>query len=214
MKDLIIVGGGGMARKIIAKLRKINRLNPVWTIKGVLDDNPHCLDGLSLEVPWIDSIKDYQPQEGDHFVLGVSDPRLKEVLAKIMKAKGVHFETLLGPEVDLGDHVTFGEGCIIFTPHVIDSGAAFGDFVTVMGATISFDAVIGDYCTLTGFANTTTATLGKRVYVGSHAVVLEGLNVGDDAYIGAGSIVLHDVAPGDRVFGVPARCVGKIPPKP
>ncbi|MFB0958070.1 MAG: sugar O-acyltransferase [Clostridiaceae bacterium] len=209
MKDLIIVGGGGMARKIIAKVKKINQHAPTWNILGMLDDNPHSMDGVRCDYAVIGSIKDYIPRTSDHFVMGVSDPCLKEKLAGIMKAKGVTFETLIGPEADLGDDVTFGEGCIIFTPHVIDSGATFGDFVTVMASTISFDAQIGDFCTLTGFANTTTATLGKRVYVGSHAVILENLTVGDDSHIGAGSIVVKDVPERVKVFGVPARIIEK-----
>lgn len=209
MKDLLIVGGGGMARKIIAKVKKINAKEPTWNILGMLDDNPDSMAGVLCDYSVVGSIKDYEPQATDHFVMGVSDPNLKEKLAGIMKAKGVRFETLIGPEADIGDHVTFGEGCIIFTPHVIDSGAVFGDFVTVMGSTVSFDASIGDYSTLTGFANTTTATLGKRVYVGSHAVILEGLTVGDDAHIGAGSIVARDVPASVKVFGVPARIIEK-----
>ena len=209
MKDLLIVGGGGMARKIIAKVKKINSKQPTWNILGMLDDNPNAMQGVNCDYSIIDSVKDYHPKPTDHFVMGVSDPNLKEVLAGVMKAKGVHFETLIGPEADIGDYVTFGEGCIIFTPHVIDSGATFGDFVTVMGSTVSFDAQIGDYSTITGFANTTTAHLGKRVYVGSHAVILEGLTIGDDAYIGAGSVVLRDVPNNVKVFGVPARTVGE-----
>ena len=207
MKDLIIVGGGGMARKIVAKLKKLNLPEPIWNVIGMLDDDPAAQTLNKTEVKIIGTIKDYEPKSSDHFVMGVSDPYLKESLADIMIQKGVTFETLIGPEADLGDDVSFGEGCIIFTPHVIDSGATFGNFVTVMGSTVSFDAVVGDYSTLTGFANTTTATIGKRVFVGSHAVILEGLNIGDDAYIGTGSIVLKDVPAGAKVFGVPARIV-------
>lgn len=209
MKDLIIVGGGGMARKIAAKLKKINKSEPVWNVLGMLDDDPEAEAKNRTDLPVIGTVKDYEPKDTDHFVMGVSDPGLKEKLAGVMKAKGAAFETLVDPHADLGDDVTFGEGCIIFTPHVIDSGATFGDFVTVMGSTISFDAEIGDFSTITGFANTTTATLGRRVYVGSHAVILEGLHIGDDAFIGTGSIVLKDVPAGAKVFGVPARVVDK-----
>lgn len=209
MRNLLIVGGGGMARKIIAKVKKINAIEPTWNIIGMLDDNLHSMDGIVCDYSVVDTIKGYQPKPDDHFVMGVSDPQLKQTLSRVMKAKGAQFETLIDPRADLGDNVTFGEGCIIFSPHVIDSGATFGDFVTVMGSTISFDAQIGDFCTITGFANTTTAHLGKRVYVGSHAVILEGLNVGDDAYIGAGSIVINDVEPNTKVFGVPARVIAR-----
>lgn len=201
MTELIIVGAGGMARKILHKLRQINEQEERYVVLGCLDDHPI----EDAKVPYLGSITDHDIKEGVRYVMGVSDPKTKEQLAKILKDKGAQFETLIDPRADLGDDVSFGEGCIIFTPHIIDCGASFGDFVTVMGSTISFDASIGDFCTITGFANTTTAKLGKRVYVGSHAVILEGLSIGDDAHIGAGSIVIKDVEAEAQIFGVPAR---------
>lgn len=210
VKDLIIVGGGGMARKIVAKLKKINQINPTWNLLGLLDDNLNALSGIKIDTTIISTISEYIPKDTDHFVMGVSDPHLKERLSIIMKKKGVKFETLIDPHADLGDNVTIGEGCIVFTPHVIDSGAIIGDFVTIMGSTISFDGVIGDFSTITGFANTTTSIIGKRVYVGSHAVILDKVNVGDDSYIGTGSIVLKDVPSKVKVFGSPARIIENL----
>jgi len=37
------------------------------------------------------------------------------------------------------------------------------------------------------------------------------LKIGDGAMTGAGSVVTRDVAPGDRVAGVPARSLAKKP---
>jgi acetyltransferase-like isoleucine patch superfamily enzyme len=52
--------------------------------------------------------------------------------------------------------------------------------------------------------------LGKRVYVGTGAVIKNGtptqpIVIGDDAVIGAGACVTKSVAPGLTVVGVPAR---------
>ena len=41
--------------------------------------------------------------------------------------------------------------------------------------------------------------------VGANAVVLEGVEVGDNAVVGAGAVVTKDVAPNAVVAGVPAR---------
>ena len=67
-------------------------------------------------------------------------------------------------------------------------------------------AVIGDYSTTLGFANIPNAKIGKRVYIGSHAVVL-GSSVGDDAEVCVGSIVIRKVKAGTKVFGNPAKRV-------
>jgi acetyltransferase-like isoleucine patch superfamily enzyme len=48
-------------------------------------------------------------------------------------------------------------------------------------------------------------TIGKRVWLGANAVVLDGVTIGDDAVIAAGAVVRNDVAGGALVGGVPAR---------
>lgn len=47
--------------------------------------------------------------------------------------------------------------------------------------------------------------VGDRVSIGSGAVILGGLSIGNDALIGAGAVVTRDVEPGAVVAGVPAR---------
>ena len=51
-------------------------------------------------------------------------------------------------------------------------------------------------------------TLVKRgASIGSGAVILCGVTIGEQARIGAGAVVLNDVPPGAVVVGVPARAI-------
>jgi UDP-2-acetamido-3-amino-2,3-dideoxy-glucuronate N-acetyltransferase len=45
----------------------------------------------------------------------------------------------------------------------------------------------------------------RRATLGSGAVILGGVTVGEGATVGAGAVVTRDVAPGEVVAGVPAR---------
>jgi acetyltransferase-like isoleucine patch superfamily enzyme len=80
-----------------------------------------------------------------------------------------------------------------------------------LDCTIGHDVNIGDYTTIapgvhiSGFIN-----IGKRVYIGTGAVFVNGtesspLVVGDDSIIGAGACITKEVPPGITVAGVPAR---------
>lgn len=51
--------------------------------------------------------------------------------------------------------------------------------------------------------------IGDDVWIGSHAVILMGVNIGDGAVVAAGSVVREDVAPYQIVGGVPARIIGE-----
>jgi virginiamycin A acetyltransferase len=46
--------------------------------------------------------------------------------------------------------------------------------------------------------------IGSDVWIGAHAIVLQGVNVGDGAVIGSGAVVRADVPPFTIVGGVPA----------
>ena len=208
MKDLIIVGAGGLARKLFVCLRRLNTDNQ-WNIKGFIDDNAHALDGKRCDLNIIGTIKDWQPKENEVFAMGVADPHIKQILAEKLKKRGARFETIVSPDVIMGDYVEIGEGSVVMTPYNVESEAKIGRFVTLLGSTIALDGVLGDYSTSTGFVNLTCAKIGRGVYIGSHAVILEHVTVGDGAVIGAGSIVTRDIPPFSLAYGTPARVKGE-----
>jgi acetyltransferase-like isoleucine patch superfamily enzyme len=57
-------------------------------------------------------------------------------------------------------------------------------------------------------------TIGNHVWVGSRAMILPGVTVGEGAVVGAGAVVTSDVAPYSVVAGVPARPIGTRTVKP
>jgi serine O-acetyltransferase len=56
-------------------------------------------------------------------------------------------------------------------------------------------------------------TIGHDVVIGSGAIVLGAIQVGDGAKIGSGSVVVKDVPAGATVVGVPARVAESRQPK-
>jgi acetyltransferase-like isoleucine patch superfamily enzyme len=46
--------------------------------------------------------------------------------------------------------------------------------------------------------------------IGSGAIIMCGVTVGERAMVGAGAVVTHDVEPGAIVYGVPAKAQGSL----
>ena len=56
-----------------------------------------------------------------------------------------------------------------------------------------------------GYESGKPIRIGRNVWIGSGAILLPGITVGDDAIIGAGSVVTRHVPAGVTVVGNPAR---------
>jgi acetyltransferase-like isoleucine patch superfamily enzyme len=82
--------------------------------------------------------------------------------------------------------------------------------------TLSWDVQIldNDFHAITVDGRTRPATapviIGDRVWIGTRAVILKGVEIGNGAVVAAGSMVSRDVPPGTIVAGMPARVVGKV----
>lgn len=85
----------------------------------------------------------------------------------------------------------------------IGAGANIGPFVNI---------VVHDASLLrsTGFARIARVDIGKRVVVGTGAIILPGTRIGDDCIVAAGAVVRGDVEPGSVVVGNPAKVVSRV----
>lgn len=52
--------------------------------------------------------------------------------------------------------------------------------------------------------------IGKNVWIGSNATVLQGVTVGENSVVAAGAVVTKDVPANSIVGGVPAKLIKKI----
>ena len=105
--------------------------------------------------------------------------------------------------VKIGKNTTIGHGAIIHACTIGD-GCLIGHQVVI--ATLNHDPSPETRASMTP----KKVTLGKNVWVGSHATILPGVNVGDGSIIAAGAVVTKDVPPGCVAAGVPARVIKRL----
>lgn len=213
MQDIIIVCAGNYAREIHSVIMRSNRIadeehvERPYNLLGFIDDHPDALDGTGIEEPILGSIVDWHPKGNERYAMGTGNPTGKVKLANMLKARGCIFVPIIAPTAIIPSDLVMGEGCVI-EAYRIGYGVVLGDFVNVNGSMLMSGARIDDFSTTTGFAVVENASVGKRVYIGSHAVITDGITIGDDVKVSVGSIVTKDVSSGMTVFGVPAETVG------
>ena len=82
------------------------------------------------------------------------------------------------------------------------------------GCTVSWDVQIldNDFHAITTDGTTRPSTgpitIGDRVWIGTRALILKGVTIGDGAVVAAGAVVTRDVPPGAIVGGMPAKVIG------
>jgi acetyltransferase-like isoleucine patch superfamily enzyme len=64
-----------------------------------------------------------------------------------------------------------------------------------------------DSHTLKGSNKTAPICIGNHVWIGTKAIILKGVTIGDNAVIAAGAVVTHDIPAGCLAAGVPAKVI-------
>ncbi len=123
--------------------------------------------------------------------------------------------TRVGPFVEIQKGVRVGENCKISSHSFLCEGVELGNFVFIgHGVMFTNDRRPGA-CnadgSLKGEGDWTLeyTWIEDFVSIGSGAVILPGLRIGEHASVGAGAVVTRDVAPHTIVAGNPARVMKK-----
>ena len=142
--------------------------------------------------------------------------------------------TTLGERVIVGDQACVRERCAIGDDVVIGRGSLVENDTTIGALTkIQAHAYVTAYSTLEehvfiapcvittndNFMGRTEKrhelvkgpTIRRGARVGGGAVLLPGIEIGEEAFVGAGAVVLGDVPPRAVVVGSPARQIREVP---
>jgi acetyltransferase-like isoleucine patch superfamily enzyme len=121
---------------------------------------------------------------------------------------GVFFKCVLrDARLTIGDHVFIGTGSELDVANSVSIGdhtlIAPGVFITDHGHNTDRAHRLDEQGSYTA-----AVVVGSDVWLGTRAVILPGVRIGNGAVVGAGSVVTTEVPPYAIVAGVPARQIG------
>jgi len=124
-------------------------------------------------------------------------------------------ETKVGAFVEIQKNASIGKRCKISSHTFICEGVAIEDEVFV-GHGVMFINDKMPRATTDGNLQTESdwsvvgTTVKKGASIGSGAVIMCGISIGEKAMIGAGAVVTKDVGAGEVIAGVPGRKIGTL----
>ena len=206
MKNLIIIGAGGMGRTLFSNALESVGYGEKFVVKGFIDDNLHALDGFPNYPPIIDTIKDYVPQKDDVFVSSIGGTARRPCMEEII-SRGGEFMELIHQTARIYTNAQLGKGNFIGAYTVIGNDAVVGDYNMIQSYTvIGHDAKIGNWNRIdTHVTCVGGIVIEDEVNIHTSAVISHNVRVESGAHVGALSFVIRKVKAGTTVMGIPAK---------
>ena len=207
MKNLIIIGAGGMGRQVSLFAKSCVGYRKNYIVKGYLDDNPQAMEGYKDFPPVIGTVDGYEIQPDDIFFSAIGDVSVKKRCIKKILDRGGDFITLIHPTALISEGTKIGKGCMIGSLVGIGTETTIGDFCLIQSkAIIGHDVRVGNFaridCNVVLIAGVNVA---DDVCIHTSAVVNHNVNLGEGSTVGAMSFVIRNVKPGQTVYGNPAK---------
>ena len=209
MKNLVIIGAGGVGRETALIVQQINQLDDTWNLVGFVDDNLDnfwkVINGYSV-IGGIDTLE--LLDEDYYVVIAIANYKVKKSIVERLKGK-FRFATIVHPKVWIHDFMTLGEGSIIYEGAILTSNIEIGNHVIICPKCgVGHDSKVKDYVSLLWNVNVSGNDLIEEgVLMGTGSTVIQGKTIGKGATIGAGAVVVDNVDPFSTAVGVPAKVI-------
>jgi len=136
-------------------------------------------------------------------------------------------DAIVGDQACVRERARIGAGTVVGRGALVDNDVTVGARVRIQSMVyLTAQSAVEDDVFLGPFAMTTNdhtmarhapgqalrgATIRRAARIGGAAVLVPGIEVGEEAFVAAGAVVTNDVAARGVVMGVPARLVRRVP---
>ena len=195
MKDIVIIGAGGIGREVAWIIEEINEVNPTWNIVGFVDENREMhnkdLNGYKV-LGGIEAL--YKLEVKPYVVVAIANCEVKKNIVARLEEK-YKFATVIYPTVKVSKYIEIGKGSIIYPGVILTVNTRIGNHVIISGnCGIGHDTVIGDYSSvLWGSCFSGYDVVGSACFIGVGTKVTQGIEFSDGCRVYTGSIITKGI---------------------
>lgn len=210
MKELYVIGAGGLGRETMYSAMSINNNSKIWHIQGFIDDSVEV--GATINNFKVVGNMDYllRINYPIDVIIAIAKPHVRKRIADGLSLKSnINFPNIIDPTVYKSDLVNLGKGSIILTKCILTVNIILEDFVILnSGCIVGHDAKVKEFTTIYPGTNVSgNVTINPYTEVGSGAVILQGIEIGKNTKIGAGAVVIDSIEDNVTAVGIPAKVV-------
>ena len=211
MRDIVIIGSGGLAREVRWLIEECNKQDKRWNILGWITNEPQDTMIAGLPVMGDDEWLISYEKPIDAVVSIGSGVIRRKIVESYRRNPNIVYPNIIAPNVSMSNSVKMGYGNIITFQGVFTVDIQIGNFlISNIASTVGHDCRIHDYVTLfPGVHISGDVSLGECVSIGTGANILQGLSIGDNTFIGAGAAVVRNIPANCTAVGVPAKPLEK-----
>lgn len=209
MKDIVIIGAGGLGREILGLIQSANRKEPRWNVKGFYDDGTEC-GNLIHGLPVLGKVKDLSlQQESLDVAIAIGDSNTRRKVYDRLNKQHLSFPAIISPDAIILDEVSvsIGNGVLCCAGTILTCDIAIGAFTLLnLCCTVGHDTEISPFCSFMPSVNISGETrIGSEVYMGTNSSIINRTSIGANTTIGAGAVVTKDLPANCVAVGCPAK---------
>lgn len=195
MKDILIIGAGGIGRETAWIIEEINEVKPTWNLLGYIDENSEIhgkeLNGYKV-LGGLEVLE--KLEEKPYVVVAIANCSVKKSIVTKLGEK-YNFATIIYPTVRISNSIEIAQGTIIYPGVTLTVNTKVGNHVLISGnCGIGHDTVIGDYSSVLWGSNFSGYdTVGESCFIGVGSKVIQGIDISKENKISAGITVIEDV---------------------
>ncbi|MDM0536830.1 acetyltransferase [Clostridium perfringens] len=208
MKNLIIIGAGGVGKETAWIVEQINMKKETYNILGFIDDNEELWNKFINGYKVLGRLDYLLENEIEcEIVIAIANYKVKRSIVNKLKNKGFKYSTLIHPSLNICSSVKIGEGNIIYEGVIISPNVSIGNHVIISPKSgIGHDSIIKDYVSvLWNVSVSGNSLIEEGVLLGSGSTIIQNLKIEREAIVGAGAVVINNICNNRIVVGVPAR---------
>lgn len=212
IKDLVIIGAGGVGRETAQLIEDINNRSREWNLLGFIDDNisihGNVINGYKV-IGDVDYLNSYNKPV--YAVCSISNSQIKKSIIEKLKNDYISYTVLIHPTAVISKHSNIGHDVIIQAFCFISTNVIIEDHVQLNPyCGIGHDAIIKEYSSLYWNVNISGfVRINKGCLLGTKSTVIQGLSIGEWAVIGSNANVINDIPERATAVGNPASVIKK-----